>query len=148
MAPTQIIIKRAYFDNIKITIDAINEFFSSQFKTKNFPSIESDTDIDIIINDIVEYLNNVEPSWIDNPDKIDAAVESINESIEEEHPATYDEATFSDKIYAYIGYKVLQFISDNFDSFSELLNALYSQTTTQHMEFGVIFCEWILSKRT
>lgn len=126
MAPTQIIIKRAYFDNIKITIDAINEFFSSQFKTKNFPSIESDTDIDIIINDIVEYLNNVEPSWIDNPDKIDAAVESINESIEEEHPATYDEATFSDKIYAYIGYKVLQFISDNFDSFSELLNAIYS----------------------
>lgn len=126
MAPTQIIIKRAYFDNIRTTIDAINEFFSSQFKTKNFPSIESDTDVDIILNDIVEYLNNVEPSWIDNPDKVDAAVESINESIEEEHPTTYDEATFSDKIYAYIGYKVLQFIADNFDSFSELLNAIYS----------------------
>lgn len=122
----QIIIKRAYFDNIKLTIDAINEFFSSQFKTKNFPSIESDTDVDVVIGNIVELLNHVEPSWVDNPDKVDAAVESINESLEENEVQSIEDSPIYDRIYAYIGYKVLQFISDNFDGFSSLLNGIYT----------------------
>jgi len=33
---TQIIIKKTYFDNIKVAIDSMNKFFASSFKTKAF----------------------------------------------------------------------------------------------------------------
>lgn len=123
----QIIVKRAYFDNIKLTIDAINDFFASQCKTKNFPSIESDTDIDIIIGNIVELLNNVEPSWIDDQEKVDNILTSINDTLEnEKNISSYEESSMAEKIFAYIGYRVLQFISENFDSFSELMNGIYT----------------------
>ena len=126
---TQIIIKKAYFDNIKISIDAINEFFSSQFKVKNFPSIESDVDVDPTINSILTLLDFVEPSWIDNPDKVDACISELNDALEkaeEDEDANFDIQPYQTKINAYIGYKVLQFIADNFASFSELLNAIYT----------------------
>lgn len=123
----QIIIKQAYFDNIKITIDAINKFFSSQFQVKEFPSIESETDVDPTIGHIVDLLNDVEPSWIDNQDKVDACLASINETLEnEENLESLESSSISDRINAYIGYKALLFISDNFDSFSELMNAIYT----------------------
>ena len=126
---TQIIIKKAYFDNIKVSIDAINEFFSSQFKVKNFPSIESDLDVDPTINSILTLLDFVEPSWIDNTDKVDACISELNEALEqaeESEEDNFDYTPFQTKINAYIGYKVLQFISENFASFSELLNAIYT----------------------
>ena len=126
---TQIIIKKAYFDNIKVSIDAINEFFSSQFKVKNFPSIESELDIDPTINSILSLLDFVEPSWIDNQDKVDACIGELNDQLqqaEESEEDNFDYTPFQGKINACIGYKVLQFISDNFDSFSELLNAIYT----------------------
>ena len=126
---TQIIIKKAYFDNIKLCIDAINEFFSSQFTTKNFPSVESELDVDPTINSILTLLDFVEPSWIDNQDKVDACIAELNEALEkaeEDEEANFDITPYQSKINAYIGFKVLQFISENFASFSELLNAIYT----------------------
>ena len=67
----KIIIKKEYFDNIKTTIDSINSFFSSNFKDKNFPIVDSDFQLDSTLLGIVSWLNNVEPAWISDPSRVD-----------------------------------------------------------------------------
>ena len=65
----QIVINKRYFDNIKIAIDAMNNFFASGFKTKSFPVVNNDFQLDRILSRTLSWLNNIEPSWVDDPNK-------------------------------------------------------------------------------
>lgn len=71
----QIVINKTYFDNIKIAIDAMNNFFASGFKTKSFPVVNNDFQLDRILSRTLSWLNNIEPSWVDDPNK---AVETLD----------------------------------------------------------------------
>ena len=71
----QIVINKRYFDNIKIAIDAMNNFFASGFKTKSFPVVNNDFQLDRILSRTLSWLNNIEPSWVDDPNK---AVETLD----------------------------------------------------------------------
>ena len=63
----KIVIKKEYFDNIKTAIGSLNDFFSSNFTTKNFPTTDDEFQLDGTIANIFNWLNNVEPTWIADP---------------------------------------------------------------------------------
>ena len=128
----QIIINKAYFDNIKTAIDSINSFVESGFKNKNFPIVDADYQLDGTIMTILSWLNNVEPTWIDDPAKVESAVESILDATEDMEGDIYTQLTNDnntavlDRINAFIGFKALQMIADHFNEFSELVNGIYT----------------------
>lgn len=150
---SQIVIKKTYFDNIKVAIDAMNKFFSSNFKTKAFPVVNNDFQLDRIIARTLSWLNNVEPSWVDDPNQAAKTLQGLKELLDGEgsvqgiqegtdpnlDPGTQgvsddrwtmlmngDNQSAKDHYHAFAGFKVLQFITDHFDQFEELLNGIYS----------------------
>ena len=83
-----IVVKKSYFDNIEKTIDSLNQFFSSNFKQKNFPVVDGDYEVDDSVMKIVGLMNGVESSWVDNPEEVERIVNAINTVSEkyEDHP--------------------------------------------------------------
>lgn len=143
----QIVINKTYFDNIKVAIDAMNNFFASGFKTKSFPVVNNDFELDRILTRTMSWLNNVEPSWIENPNNAVQALETLKQAVQanatqpvgepvEEAPAdptnpwvkiiSGENKAASDIFHAFIGFKVLQYITNNFDKYEQLLNGIYS----------------------
>lgn len=128
-----VLIKKEYFDNINTVITSINGFFSSEFKTKDFPTGGDAFIVDPTILEIMGWLNAVDPTWVNNPEKIDTVVDAINASVEnaeEENPYEFLENSNNtvvlDQINAYVGYMFLQLIGDHFEEFSSLINGIYS----------------------
>ena len=150
----QIVIKKAYFDNIKVAVDAMNKFFASGMKTKAFPVINDDFQLDRIVARTLSWLNNIEPSWIDNPqiavdslNKLKAfiagegpAEEPVKEADESELPTptltdpnspwkkifSSEDQVATDMFHAFIGFKMLQYIAQNFNQFDQLMNGVYT----------------------
>lgn len=142
MPNNQIIIKKDYFDNIKTAIDSINSFFSSNYKEKNFPVVDIDFQLDSVIMTILSWFNTIEPTWINDPDKVNSVVDSIHEATESMDGDIYTQLTNNnntlvlDHINAFIGFKMLQFIGDNFTDFSKLINGIYTfELFTQPSKF-------------
>ncbi len=79
----QIVIKKTYFDNIKVAIDSMNKFFASSFKTKAFPVVNDEFQLDRIITRTISWLNNIEPEWVDNPQKAMDALNGLRAKIGE-----------------------------------------------------------------
>lgn len=67
---SSIIIKQSYFDNIRVAVDSMNKFFQSDFKTKAFPVINHDFELEPILRNTIFWLNHIEPSWVNDPDKV------------------------------------------------------------------------------
>lgn len=129
------IIKQEYFDNIKIAIDALNEFFTSNFEKRNFPVIDSEYQVDETIANILKWMDYVEPSWLQDPSKVDRIISDMQSKTENILDTDVYSKIFNDNdtetlsyLNSYIGYKMLQFISDNFETFSRLINGIYSFT--------------------
>ena len=81
-----IIIKQAYFTNNQTVINSLNEFFSSGFKTKNFPFLDEDTTIDHVLEKLVTRLNAVDPTWLSDEGKYNGIIETINEGLKGLNP--------------------------------------------------------------
>ena len=77
----QIVINKSYFDNIKIAIDSMNNFFASGFKTKAFPVVNNDFQLDRILSLTLSWLNNIEPSWVDDPNKAVETLEALKKAV-------------------------------------------------------------------
>lgn len=141
----QIVINKSYFDNIKVAIDAMNNFFASGFKTKAFPVVNNDFQLDRILSRTLSWLNNIEPSWVDDPNKAIETLNTLKEIVSKETPTieavedapadptnpwvkiiSGEDKTASDMFHAFIGFKVLQYITNNFDKYEQLLNGVYS----------------------
>jgi hypothetical protein len=140
----QITIRKEYFDNIETATNSLNNFFGSGFKTKNFPMIESNEQLDASVLSILSWMNNVDPTWIDGTDKVESAIERINQFAEDHDgeedvltTLTNDNNTSAlDLINAFIGYKMLQYINDHFEAFNELMNGIFSfELFTQTSKF-------------
>lgn len=185
MAQT-IVIKNEYFDNIRTAIDSMNKFFESNFKTKSFPVVNNDFQLDRILARTLSWLNNVEPSWVANPKNAEAALNNLRSLVEKAEPVGEPEAAklpendeevtkeadeslaegeekaavpeqqstespdmelgetdpaidsawtkvmdgtdkaATDTFHQFIGFKMLQFITDNFNEFDNLLKGIYS----------------------
>lgn len=127
-----IIVKKRYFDNIETAINSLNQFFSSNFKQKNFPIIDGDYSVDESVLKIVSLMNSVEPSWVDSPEEVERIVDAINKVSERYEDNPYEQicenndSVTIDHIDAFISFKALQFIADHFDEFSKLMNGIYS----------------------
>lgn len=135
-----IIINKDYFSNIEKAIASINNFFSSDFKTKDFPDTSDGTELDGGICSCIDSFESVDPRWISNPEVADEAVDKLN-SVKEEllsYSADRGEENFfafcsdsnnnalADLGHEYLAFKSLQEISDNFSDFEKLLNGIYS----------------------
>ena len=127
-----IVVKKSYFDNIETTINSLNQFFSSNFKQKNFPVVDGDYEVDDSVMKIVGLMNGVESSWVDNPEEVERIVNAINTVSEkyDDHPyeqiCDNNDSVTIDHIDAFVSFKALQFIADHFDEFSKLMNGIYS----------------------
>ena len=90
-----IVIKKEYFDNIKTAIGSLNDFFSSNFKKKDFPDIDSEFQIDGTIMNILSWLNLVDPTWINDPDKIEDIINALNDLNNEKLKSNNPEVSIS-----------------------------------------------------
>ena len=128
----KIVVRQVYFDNIKIAVDSLNEFFSSKFTKKDFPMLEEDYTVDQSIVQIIQFLNSVDASWLQDSSHLENAINKLNDVGNEldgngmEELLDRNDKITLDLFYAFIGFKVLIFIADHFDEFTELMNAIYS----------------------
>ena len=124
----QIIIKQKYFDNIKVAINSINQFFESGFENKNFPA-ETD-DLEWSIANIIDMLKDLDAQYVSDNNKLDNTLEEIKAHIEE-HGDESTQQIMSDRptrnaIQSVIAYVALQAIADNFQLFSKFINGIYT----------------------
>lgn len=125
----KIIINKEYFDNVATAINSINDFISSNFTKKNFPTVEDDVQLDGTLLGILSWLNNVDPELVQDPDNLNQLLDEVSE-----HEGEYNgpdvmsqlPEELADKVYAVIGCKALEFISNNFEDFSKLVNGIYT----------------------
>lgn len=129
-----IIIKQEYFTNIQTAINSLNEFFTSGFKTKNFPVLDGDYQLEPTIERIISRLNGVDPTWLEDSNKVNDIIKTIGENISNINPVdgvyativNSNNKTMIDAIDAYIGFKILQFIADHFPEFGKFVNGIYT----------------------
>lgn len=134
--PNTIVVNKEYFDNIKIAIDCLNGFFTSGLKNKNFPVLDDSYNLDNSIMAIVESINHLDPTWIDDSEKVESAIQKINEVVANtdinddyniyETILNSNDKSIIDTISAFTSFKMVQFIADHFDDFGKLVNAIYS----------------------
>lgn len=136
----KIIINKDYFSNIEKAISSINNFFSSDFKTKDFPDTTDDGILDGGICSCIDSFESVDSRWLIEPEIADEAVDKINAAKEDlmNYSAERGQENFfafcsdtnnqslSDLGREYLSFKALQEISDNFPAFEKLLNGIYS----------------------
>ena len=117
----QIIIKQDYFDHIKNAVDAINEFFGSEFNKKNFSFLIENEDLDSSIKHIITIMDDVDPTFVAEPER----VQKVLEDLEENDQSDIDES-MRGAIDSIIAFYALQNIADNFNQFAKLINGIYT----------------------
>ena len=125
----KIIINKEYFDNIGTAINSINDFIGSGFTKKNFPNVDDDVQLDSTVLGILNWLNSIDPELVQDSSKLNEMLDEIREHQDEyEGPDVMSQLPedVADKVYAIIGCKMLEMISNNFEEFSKLINGLYS----------------------
>ena len=150
-----IIIKQDYFNNIKVAIDSLNEFFTSGFKVKNFPAIDGDFVLEPTIERIISRLNCVDPTWMEDPNKMNDVINMISENLKNIDPVdgvyqtivNSNNKTMIDAIDSYIGFKMIQLIADNFQDFGKFVNGIYTfelfTKTSQYTDVLDVFNQFI-----
>jgi hypothetical protein len=130
----EIKVKDLFFKDFMKCVDALNAFFSSEYKVKNFPMIEDEDDsIESTIYNIMKWMDSVDPTWIDNPDKIEESINKIRDvvdKLEEDEDGNkdlqnVDEYTM-DLITSLVAYKTLQFMAEHKSDMEKLFQGIYS----------------------
>ena len=129
-----IVITQAYFANNKAAIDALNEFFAAAFKVKNFPFLDEESSIDKVLEKIISRLDAVDPTWLEDEEKLNGIIEMINEETAKLDPVEgiyqsivdSNNTTLINAVDGYIGFKMLQMIADHFQDFGKLINGIYT----------------------
>ena len=128
MSMDQIIIRQQYFDNIKSAVDGINQFFESEFQTKNFPTNTSE--LDWAIANIVELLEDLDPSYVSDNSRFEDTIDMINEKVNDtgdmSNMQIMSNRPIRNAIESVISYAALSDISNNFGLFSNFINGIYT----------------------
>ena len=125
-----IIVKKNYFDNIETAINSLNQFFSSNFKQKNFPVLDGDYSVDESVMKILGLMNGVESSWVDSPEEVERVVDVINSVSENYDENPYEkicdnnDSVTIDHIDAFVSFKALQFIADHFEEWNIFIGVI------------------------
>ena len=136
----QIVIDKTYFDNIKVAIEALNQFFASQFKTKAFPVVDKNFKLDQAVSKILSWLNDIEPQWIDNPQQHAIEIMTYLKGVMQKKTATGENEQLEpyvaiiygsdrkakDYYYSFVSFKILQYIAEHFEQFESLMNGIYT----------------------
>ena len=133
----QIKVRNHYFTNFMKCTNALNEFFSSGYQTKNFPMIEDDDDVEPSMLHILKMMDMIDPTWIDNPENIETSIEEINDatkdiSEDEDNDSNEIDQDIQEKIDSLVAYKMLQFMSNHKSEFEKLLEGVYTLEMFTH----------------
>lgn len=122
-----ITINRVYFDNIRTAVDSINNFFSSDYRMKNFPVEEEMEDLDGSIKTMIDYIRDVDLSYMTDEDKVYEDIEQLQDEVVNPDPGKpVDHEILIMRLHGIIGYFVIKFINENFEKFNTLINGIYS----------------------
>ena len=128
MRMDQIIIKQSYFDNIKTAVDSINRFFESEFREKNFPVDTSE--LDWAIANIIELLEDLDPAYVLNNDKLEDTLDMISDEINNENVMSnaqfMSNRPMRNAVESVISYVALTEIANDFDTFNRFVNGIYT----------------------
>lgn len=130
----QITVKNTYFTNFAKCVESLNAFFQSEYKTKNFPMLdEDDVEVEPTILGILKWMESIDPTWIDDTSKIEDALQEIHKALDEitsEDADTDNEFSLEPEtqslIDSFVGYKMLQFMSEHKSGIEELFEGIYS----------------------
>jgi len=130
----QITVKNTYFTNFAKCVESLNAFFQSEYKTKNFPMLdEDDVEIEPTMLGILKWMESIDPTWIDDTSKIEDALQEIHKALDEitsEDADTDNEFSLEPEtqslIDSFVGYKMLQFMSEHKSGIEELFEGIYS----------------------
>ena len=124
----QIIIKQSYFDNIKTAIDSINKFFETEFREKNFPVDTSE--LDWAIANIIELLEDLDPAYVSDNNKLEDTLDMINDEINNENVMSnmqfMSNRPMRNAVESVISYVALTEIANDFDTFNRFVNGIYT----------------------
>jgi len=124
----QIIIKQNYFDNIKTAVNGINQFFETEFKTKNFPV--DIVELDWSIANIIELLNDLDPAYVSDNKKLDSTLDMISDTLNDAGSISTQQILANrpvrNALQSIVSYSALVDISNNFDAFNKFVNGIYT----------------------
>lgn len=154
----EIKVKDLFFKDFMKCVDALNAFFSSEYKIKNFPMIEDEDDsVESTIYNIMKWMDSVDPTWIDNPDKIEESIVKIRDVVDKleddedgnKDLQNVDEYTM-DLITSLVAYKTLQFMSEHKTDMETLFQGIYSldlfKTPSKYKDVIRLFSEPVQAK--
>lgn len=124
----EIKVKPQYFDDFTKCVDALNSFFQSGYKTKNFPMIDEEDDVEPVILHILKWMDLINPTWIDNSEKVEDAVDTlrkISDDLEDKDDDEVDDS-IQDLLNEYIAFKMLQLMADHKSEVEKLFQGIYS----------------------
>ena len=123
-----------YIEQIKIAVDAIHKFVDSGFKKKDFPMIDEDNseELEPCLFHMLTWFNRIDPSWFHDGSRVDDALDEIRD-LPQKYGRSSDimdalsdenDDKSMDKLYAYIGYQMTQFIDSHKSDFYQLLDGI------------------------
>lgn len=125
----EIKVKPQYFDDFTKCVDALNSFFQSGYKTKNFPMIDEEDDVEPVILHILKWMDLINPTWIDNSEKVEDAVDTlrkISDDLEDKDDDDEVDDSIQDLLNEYIAFKMLQLMADHKSEVEKLFQGIYS----------------------
>ena len=142
MSENTIIINKRYFNNIEKAVNSLNQFFASNFESKNLIKVDELSDLDEGIKTVLDSIDTVDSRWISDPELVADAADKINDTREEVQDYVMDKDEGGNDFLSYcedkgdtslmntakefLSFKALEQIADNMPAFEKLLNGIYS----------------------
>ena len=127
-------VREEYFQNMKNAADALNQFFSSNFKNKNFPMVDEDNEEELepCLFHILSWMNRLDTALINDSEQVEQIIDQIRDIPQK--MGKYDNImdTLSDEgdtvslemINSYIAYQMAQYMNDHKSDFEALLDGI------------------------
>lgn len=137
----KITVSETYLTNMKNAVDALNQFFSSNFKKKDFPMIDEDNEEELepTLFHILTWMNRLDVGLINDDERVENMLDEIREI--PQRAGKYDDVmsklvedndTVSiEKINSYIAYQMAMYMNQHKSDMEDLLEGI----TTLHL-FG------------
>lgn len=137
----KITVSETYLTNMKNAVNALNQFFSSNFKKKDFPMIDEDNEEELepTLFHILTWMNRLDVGLLNDDERVENMLDEIREI--PQRAGKYDDVmsklledndtTSIEKINSYIAYQMAMYMNQHKSDMEDLLEGI----TTLHL-FG------------